>query len=201
MDGKRVGMFFKFVNDLLDSVTPEVSIFTSFILSISSLLTSFEKVLGKKYISLKRSVFVSVRIFIDICIIMETLLITPSQFLPNSAVAENRIREIFFHHWEKMKDEFLAAVNQINTWRQTMINDTNRHADDLLHALASDFNRFKTNCQQQCDENLEKTDVYHGVQNVELFNELYESCRSVKFQLARLESVRSELHTLSLIHI
>ncbi|CAF0995639.1 unnamed protein product [Adineta ricciae] len=133
---------------------------------------------------------------------MDTLLITPSQFLlDDGAVAESTIREIFFRHWEKMKDEFLAAGNQINIWRQTMINDTNKYADELLHALANDFNRFKSSCQQQCDENLAKAYAYHEIQNVELYNELCESCRSLKFQLARLESATGELHSYRIVTI
>ncbi|CAF1349606.1 unnamed protein product [Adineta ricciae] len=132
---------------------------------------------------------------------MDTLLIPPCQFLPNSTVAENTIREIFFRHWEKMKDELLVAGDQINTWRQTMINDINKYADELLHALANDFNRFKISCQQQCDEHLEMTYAYHEVQNVELFNEICENCRSLKFQLARLESVTNQVHCYRIVTI
>lgn len=64
IDGKKVRMFFKFFNDLFDSVTPEVSIFISFIFPVAFLLMFIEEVLEKKNLCHKNHQFQYLLVFL-----------------------------------------------------------------------------------------------------------------------------------------
>lgn len=117
----------------------------------------------------------------------------PCRWLSDSTTAENEIREIFFKHWEKLRDRFILNVNEINAWRQRLIEHTNQYADEQIRILADDFQLQRVSFDEKREENLDTTRAYCGVQNVELFTELCCACRSLEFQVAQLENINGTM--------
>jgi hypothetical protein len=132
---------------------------------------------------------------------MNTSLNPPIRWLPDSTNAENEIREIFFQHWDKMKDHLIAMVNEINAWRHKVIEDTNKYADDQIRIVTADYERLRLNLNERCEENLDTTRAYVVAQNIELFNELRSACQSLEFQMAHLESISGTMNGLKVITV
>ncbi|UJR28507.1 hypothetical protein I4U23_009745 [Adineta vaga] len=114
------------------------------------------------------------------------------QPLPNNTNAENAIRGIFIHHEEKIKEQFSATKT---------IEDMHKYADELIQSIDADYNRLHHRCQKQCEEHLETTRAYCDAQNVELFNELYNACQLLEFQMVQLESATGTLNGYKLITV
>jgi hypothetical protein len=118
----------------------------------------------------------------------------PYRWLSDSTDAENEIREIFFQHWEKARDQMTATVNEIDAWRHKFIAYINNHADEQIRNLGDDYDRQRLSLDEKREENLDTTRAYYGAQNVELFNELRNACRSLAFQVAQLEYVNGTMN-------
>jgi hypothetical protein len=132
---------------------------------------------------------------------MSIFLNAPCRWVPDSTNAENEIREIFFHHWEKLKDQMIAGVNAINSWRQKFIEDINKHAEEQIRTLAEDYDRQRVSFYEKYEENLDTTRAYCSAQNLELFNELHNACRLLEFQVAQLESVTGTMTGIKVITV
>jgi hypothetical protein len=124
---------------------------------------------------------------------MNTLLNAPCRWQPDSTNAENEIREIFFQHWDKLKNHFIAMVNEINKWREKVIEDANKYADEQIRILADDYNRQQLSIDEKREENLDTTRAYAGANSIDLFDELRKECKLLEFQMAQLESVSGTL--------
>jgi hypothetical protein len=132
---------------------------------------------------------------------MTTSLNPPVGWLPDSTNAENEIREIFVHHWNKIKDHLIAVVSEINVWRHKMIEDTNKYADEQIQIVTADYERLRLNLNERCEENLDTTRAYAVAQNIELFNELRSACRSLEFQMAHLEYINGVMKGFKVITV
>jgi hypothetical protein len=130
---------------------------------------------------------------------MSKFVTPPSGWIADSTDAENHIRAIFFQHWQKAMGEFVASVNQINTWRQTFIEQINKHADEQIHILTDDYDRQRVIFDEKYQENLEITRACCVAQNAELFNEIQNVCRLLEFQIVQLESVSGTMNGLRVI--
>ncbi|CAF1498396.1 unnamed protein product [Adineta steineri] len=125
----------------------------------------------------------------------------PCRWLVDSTNAENNIRHIFFQHWEKMKDQCIAAINQINAWRDQTIQEIHQHVDEQTRILATDFEQLQLNLHEKCEENLDTTRAYCSAQNIELFNELQNACRLLEFHMIQLETVTTTMNTYRVVTI
>ena len=132
---------------------------------------------------------------------MNISLSEPCRWLPNGTIAENSIREIFFHHWEKLRNCLLESINQVNEWRHKFIEDVNKCANEQIRILAEDYERQRLNLDAKCEENLETTRAYRDVPNEELFKELYNGCQSLEFQVTQLELISGTMHYFRVITI
>jgi hypothetical protein len=131
---------------------------------------------------------------VDIHSDMNISLEAPCRWLPESTNAENEIRTIFFLHWEKLKDHFIATVNEINAWRQKVIEDTQKYTDEQIRILAEDYKRQRLYIDQKREENLDTTRAYADANNNELFDELRKECRLLEFQMAQLENINGTMN-------
>ncbi|CAF1040765.1 unnamed protein product [Rotaria sp. Silwood1] len=132
---------------------------------------------------------------------MNVILTDPCRWLPDSTNEENEIRGIFFHHWEQLKDRFIATVNDINKWRETFIDYVNKYAEEQIRILAEDFQRQRLNLDEKREENIDTTRAYSAARNIELFQELRNECRLLEFQVAQLEFITGEMQGLKVITV
>jgi len=132
---------------------------------------------------------------------MTTFFNEPCRWSPDSTNAENEIREIFVQHWEKLKNQMIAKVNELNTWRQKFIEYVNKYVDEQILNLSADYDRQRLGLDQACEENLDTTRAYCTAQNIDLFNELRDACRSLEFQVAQLEYINGTVNVLKVITV
>ncbi|CAF1544828.1 unnamed protein product [Rotaria magnacalcarata] len=125
----------------------------------------------------------------------------PCRWLSDSTDAENEIRQIFYNHWEKLKDHLIAGVNEINAWRQRLLDDINNYANEQIRVLAEDYERQRLSLDVKREENLDTTRAYCGIQSVDLFTELHNACQSIEFQVAQLESINVTMRAIKVITI
>ncbi|CAF1502131.1 unnamed protein product [Adineta steineri] len=100
-----------------------------------------------------------------------------------------------------MKDQCIAAINQINGWRDQTIQQINQHVDVQIRILETDFEQLQHNLHEKCEENLDTTRAYCSAQNIELFNELENACRLLEFHMIQLETVTSTMNTYRVVTI
>ncbi|CAF1451919.1 unnamed protein product [Adineta steineri] len=100
-----------------------------------------------------------------------------------------------------MKDQCIAAINQINGWRDQTIQQINQHVDVQIRILETDFEQLQHNLHEKCEENLDTTRAYCSAQNIELFNELENACRLLEFHMIQLETVTSTMSTYRVVTI
>ncbi|CAF3442374.1 unnamed protein product [Rotaria socialis] len=125
----------------------------------------------------------------------------PCRWLSDSTNVENEIRLIFYNHWEKLKDRLMAGVNEINAWRQRLLDEINNYANEQIRVLAEDYERQRISLDVKREENLDTTRAYCGIQSVVLFTELRNACQSIEFQVAQLESINTTLQAIKVITI
>jgi hypothetical protein len=105
---------------------------------------------------------------------------------------ENEIREIFYRHWEKMKNQMKIVINGISEWRSRSILDINSYADEQIHILQADYNQQRGIFDKKREDNLGIAKSYHQAKRTDLFNELRIECQSLEFQVAQLEYVQNQ---------
>ncbi|CAF1303112.1 unnamed protein product [Adineta steineri] len=100
-----------------------------------------------------------------------------------------------------MKDQCIAAINQINAWRDQTIQEIHQHVDEQTRILATDFEQLQHNLHEKCEENLDTTRAYCSAQNIKLFNELQNACRLLEFHIIQLETVTTTMSTYRVVTV
>ncbi len=106
---------------------------------------------------------------------------------------ENEIREIFYEHWEKMKSQTEAVMNDINAWRLRTNNEINAYADEQIRKLQTIYSRQRAIFDQEREEKISIAKNFHQSKSNypstvdDTFNELCKTWRSLEFQVAQLE--------------
>ncbi|CAF2579673.1 unnamed protein product [Rotaria sp. Silwood2] len=100
-----------------------------------------------------------------------------------------------------MKNHLILTVNEINKWRQKVIDDVNNYAEEQIRILAEDFQRQRLNLDEKREENIDTTRACYAARNIDLFQELLNECRSLEFQVTQLEFVTGEMQGLKIITV
>jgi len=122
---------------------------------------------------------------------MNIVLDDPSRSTFFGSKEENKIREIFYQHWEKMKNQMKMIIDIINTWRSQTIDAINSYAAEQLRILQADYSQGRSIFDQKLEENVEIAKAYHQTKQIDPFQELCMQCRSLQFQLAQLDYVQN----------
>jgi hypothetical protein len=117
---------------------------------------------------------------------MATVLAKPCRHGRITSKEENEIREIFYRHWETMKNQMKTSIDVINTWRSRSIGEIDRYADEQIRILKRDYDRQRGIFDRRREENLETAKIYHNSKESNLFDELSAACRSLQFQVAQI---------------
>jgi len=127
----------------------------------------------------------------------------PSRKAFNSSKEENTIREIFYRHWEKMKDQMLWARDEINRWRQKSTADINTYADQQIRILNDYCARQRHAFEESRRANIDIAAAYahHATQQSGLFDQLREACSKLEFQMAKLEIIKSSIDYIRVITV
>lgn len=125
----------------------------------------------------------------------------PSNYSIDDSEAESEIRMIFFQHWSKMKDEMIESVNKINNWRQVIIGQLNKYADEQIRILADDYDRQRAIFDRKQGESLQTARIFSNAQNMQQFKELRDACRELKIQVAKVQSSTGTLSSLKVVTV
>jgi hypothetical protein len=112
---------------------------------------------------------------------------------------ENDIREIFYEHWEKMKNQTKVALDGINAWRSQTIDEINTHADEQIRQLQTIYSRQRAIFEQKREENISSAKLFQQSKSNsqsnanDTFNEVCNVCRSLEFQVAQLEHIQYQI--------
>lgn len=117
----------------------------------------------------------------------------PCRWQADSTNAENEIREIFFQHWERLKDQFVALAVEIQDWQKRLVESINNHVAQQMRILEEDYQRQMHKLDQQREESLDTTRACCTANNVDLYGELRGECQLLQFQAAQLENTISSL--------
>jgi hypothetical protein len=123
---------------------------------------------------------------------MSIVLNDPSRFTLFGSKEEDKIREIFYQHWEKMKNQMKMIIDVINMWRSQSIEAINSYAAEQIRILQTDYSQQRGIFDQKLEENVETANAYHKTKQIDPFQELCIACRSLEFQLAQLEYVQNQ---------
>jgi hypothetical protein len=123
---------------------------------------------------------------------MNIVLTDPIRYSYISNREGNEIREIFYQHWEKMKNQMKGVIDEINMWRFRSIQDINSYANEQVRILQADYNHQRDIFDQKREENLGIAKAYHQTKQTNLFKELIIACRSLEFQVAQLVYIRNQ---------
>ena len=72
---------------------------------------------------------------------MSSFLKSPGRDIFNSSKEENTIREIFYQHWKKMKEQMTITNDDINNWRHKCIAEINNYVDQYIQILKNDYDQ------------------------------------------------------------
>jgi hypothetical protein len=123
---------------------------------------------------------------------MNTTLTDPWRRTPISSKEENEMREIFYQHWKKMKNQMKTSIDVINLWRSQSIQEINSHANEQVRIFQADFKLQRGIFDKKREDSLNIAKAYHQAKQNDLFKELYNECQLLEFQVAQLEYIRNE---------
>jgi hypothetical protein len=134
---------------------------------------------------------------------MSNFLESPNRKSYNSSKEENALREIFYQHWEKMKNQMGRTTEEINQWRQRSIEDINKYADQEIQILHDFYKHQRDVFDEHRRANLETAAsyVHHGVKESEMFDQLRQACSTLEFQMAKLETIRGDMDYIKVITV
>jgi hypothetical protein len=134
---------------------------------------------------------------------MSNSLESPGRKVFNSSKEENAIREIFYQHWEKMKNEMTRTSDEINRWRQKSIADINKHAEQEIQILNNYYARQRSVFDETRRANIDIATAYvqHVTKQSDLFGQLRDACSKLEFQVAKLEMVRGDMDYIKVITV
>lgn len=132
---------------------------------------------------------------------MSAFLIEPCVLIPGSSEAETRIRQIFHHHWQRMREQLQATVRSIENWRDTTIEQIKKYADDQVRILGEDYDRQRLVLDSKCEENLNLMRSCCTAENIDLFNDMQNTWVALQFQVAQLEYIHFTINTPKVITV
>jgi hypothetical protein len=130
---------------------------------------------------------------------MDFKLVEPCRRSKTGKKEENEIREIFYEHWEKMKNQTEAVMNDINAWRSRMNNEINAYADEQIRKLQTIYNHQRAIFDQERDEKISIAKNFHQSKSNspstvdDTFNGLCGTWRLLEYQVAQLENVQYQI--------
>jgi hypothetical protein len=125
----------------------------------------------------------------------------PSRKGFNSSKEANTIREIFYQHWEKMKDQIVRTRDEIYRWRQISIEHINKHVDQEIQTLNDYYARQRYAFDDSRRANIDTATAYayHGAKQSDLFDQICHACTTLEFQMAKLETIQSSMEYVKVI--
>jgi hypothetical protein len=134
---------------------------------------------------------------------MSNFLEPPNRKSYNSSKEENALREIFYQHWEKMKNQMGRTTEEINQWRKKSIEDINKYADRQIQILHDFYNRQRGVFDEHRRANIDTATsyVHYGVKESEMFDQLRSACSTLGFQMAKLETIRGKMDIIKVITV
>ncbi|CAF1934672.1 unnamed protein product [Rotaria magnacalcarata] len=116
----------------------------------------------------------------------------PYSWLPNTNAYVNKIDKIFYQHWKILNNEREKSIETINQWHHDWNKRIEKHAEEQKVLIINDYERLRPVFDEKYKENVEIANTYHHAQHLELFKELCDECKSLKFQVAMLQLVQRE---------
>ena len=103
---------------------------------------------------------------------------------------ENEIREIFYKHWDKMKNQIQEKIDEITKWRSRNILRIEQYAKDQMLRLEQDCTRQRHILDKSRRDHLEIARAYSQKKADEPFKQLCNACNKLQFQIAQLDYVQ-----------
>jgi hypothetical protein len=111
------------------------------------------------------------------------------------------VREIFYKHWEKMKKKRTNTINDIQEWRDSIIEQIKRHAEEQIRILDDDYNRQRVRFDEERKKKIsERCDPAASKQS-DHCERFLETCRLLKFKVAKLELIKCEVDYATVITV
>jgi hypothetical protein len=116
---------------------------------------------------------------------------------------DNEIREIFYRHWEDMKEKMNTTWKDIDSWRKDSIAKIDRHAEEQFRILQHDYNEQRYTFDESRRQNIDIAMAYrsHSQQASELFAQLRQACRKLDFQVASLGIIQQNIDYIKVITV
>jgi hypothetical protein len=130
---------------------------------------------------------------------MDFKLVEPCRRSKTGKKEENDIREIFYEHWEKMKNRTKLVMDGINTWRSQTIDEINTYAEQQIRQLQIIYNHQREIFDQERDEKISIAKSFQQSKSNspstvnDTFNGLCGTWRLLEFQVAQLENVQYQI--------
>jgi hypothetical protein len=134
---------------------------------------------------------------------MSAFLNPPGRNVYGGRKEENEIREIFYQHWEKMKNQVFMTHNEIIKWRDYCITEINKYADEQIRILNGDCDRQRQVFEERRRENIDTATAYvdHTTAEANLFDQLRNECRRLQFDIATLETIKVDMDYIKVITV
>lgn len=123
----------------------------------------------------------------------------PCQKSHRESKETNEVREIFYGHWTTMKAEMLKTIDRIEQWRDASIKYIHTYANEQMSVLNHDYNLQRDDFDKLREEKIsEAKDLDPKSSQLQ---QLYQRCRSLQFQVAKLETIKHEMDHLVVMAI
>jgi hypothetical protein len=134
---------------------------------------------------------------------MSAFLNPPGREFFNGGKEANEIREIFYQHWEKMKNQMIMTHNEINKWRDRCITEINKYADEQIRIINDDYDRQRQVFEERRRDNIDTAIacVHRTTAEADLFDQLRNECRRLQFDVAKLENVKVGMDYIKVITV
>jgi hypothetical protein len=106
---------------------------------------------------------------------------------------ENDIQYLLDRHRHTLTSTYAMININIDTWRLRTIEQINSHAMELVDCLDKDYQCQMGHFEQIIEDNLETARAYSLAEKADLFVELHEQCRQMKYCVAQLENIRIQI--------
>ena len=132
-------------------------------------------------------------IVLDLFTTMTSFMTEPNRGAYPSYFEGDDVREIFYEHWEKMVKKRARTIDDIREWRDKNIAEIKRHAEDQMRILVDDYNRQRVRFDEERNKKLDEGCRPTVSKQSHLREKFLETCRSLKFQVAKLEQIKCEI--------
>jgi hypothetical protein len=119
--------------------------------------------------------------------------IPPLRYLSDINDYTDEIHDIFNEHWKALDKKRQAKIDKIDQWCRDCRERINEYADKQKVLLNDDYDRLRRDFDKKHKDNLETANAYHIAQQIDLFKELRDACRLLKFRLAKLTFSKHEV--------